>query len=67
LHFIAHCCCNDKRSLEAKVQFLTPDFQRMGMPDLGTFEGQACLNQYITDEIDLIIVDNLSCLVRSGR
>jgi hypothetical protein len=58
---------NGKSSLGAKLQFITPDFQVMGMPDLATWQGQECINQHITDEIDLIIVDNLSCLLRTGR
>lgn len=47
--------------------FLTPDLQEFGMPDLATNRGQKLIEKYITDEVDLIIVDNLSCLVRSGK
>jgi len=49
------------------LTFLTPDLQEFGMPDLATDYGQKLVEKYITDEIDLIIVDNLSCLVRSGK
>jgi len=47
--------------------FLTPDLQEFGMPNLATDNGQKLIEKYITDEIDLVIVDNLSCLVRSGK
>tara|TARA_B110000503_G_C7108149_1_gene396840 strand:- start:474 stop:1397 length:924 start_codon:yes stop_codon:yes gene_type:complete len=36
------------------------------MPDLGTVEGQNVIDSYMLPEIKLIIIDNLSCLVRSG-
>lgn len=58
---------NGHHSLSAKLNFLTPDLQEFGMPDLGTLEGQEEINQFITDDIELIIVDNLSCLVRTGK
>jgi len=51
----------------APLMFITPDAQKFAMPDLSTEEGQAAIKPFITDEIDLIIIDNLSCLVRSGR
>lgn len=47
--------------------FLTPDLQEFGMPDLATNHGQRLIEKYITNEVDLVIVDNLSCLVRSGK
>jgi len=50
-----------------KLIFLTPDLQEFGMPNLATDSGQKLIEKYITDEIDLLIVDNLSCLVRSGK
>lgn len=58
---------NSTGHIKGKLDILTPDLQEFGMPDLATPEGQAIINQYITDEIDLIILDNLSCLVRSGK
>jgi hypothetical protein len=58
----------NNKDLAAKLLFLTPDMQPLGiMPDLGTKEGQAEVNALITDDIDLVIVDNLSCLVRTGK
>lgn len=48
-----------------QIKIITPDLQNIVMPDLATKEGQALINYHITDEIDLIIVDNLSCLAPS--
>jgi hypothetical protein len=52
-------------SLPAKLNLITPDLQKYGMPDLATVEGQEAINHYITDDIDVVIVDNLSCLAPS--
>lgn len=54
------------RELPGKLKILTPDLQKDGvMPDLATIDGQQVISQYITDEIDLVIIDNLSCLAPS--
>jgi predicted XRE-type DNA-binding protein len=46
-----------------KLDVITPDLQsEYGMPDLSTVLGQQRLSPYITDDIDLIILDNLSTL-----
>ena len=46
---------------------LTPDALEDGMmPDLGTPEGQRMLEPAIAD-VDLVVIDNLSTLVRSGE
>ena len=37
------------------------------MPDLSTLEGQTAVNAMLTPETALIVVDNISCLCRSGR
>jgi hypothetical protein len=52
-------------SLPGKLRIITPDLQKIGMPDISTAEGQKTINQFITDEIDLVIVDNISCLAPS--
>ena len=46
---------------------MTPDLQSQGMPDLGTIAGQEAVNKHLTDEIELIIVDNISTLSRYGK
>ena len=45
--------------------FLTADLTPDGLPDLGTLEGQKRLERYL-EGFDLIIVDNLSTLCRTG-
>lgn len=51
------------------LSIITPDLQSGAMPDLATFEGQDAINEIINrGDAEVIIVDNLSCLVRgSGR
>ena len=51
----------------APLEIITPDIQEFGIPDLSTEEGQSKVNQFITEDIELIIVDNLSTCARSGR
>ena len=48
------------------LRIITPDMQNRPMPDLATPEGQAILEPHL-DGIDLVILDNLSALCRSGR
>ena len=40
--------------------------QDVMMPDLATIKGQQIIDENIPDDTKLIIIDNLSCLVRSG-
>ena len=47
-------------------QIITPDTQSLPIPDLATAEGQAALAPRIA-EAELIVVDNLSCLMRTGE
>jgi AAA domain/Bifunctional DNA primase/polymerase, N-terminal len=47
------------------LRLLTPDLQAGSMPDLSTTEGQAALEPHL-DGVDLIIVDNISTICRSG-
>lgn len=49
-----------------RLRIITPDVQELPMPDLATFSGQADIDALVTDDTDLIVIDNLSCLVRSG-
>jgi hypothetical protein len=47
-------------------KILTPDLQVSGMPNLSEKEGQQAVDHFINDTTELVIVDNLSCLVRGG-
>lgn len=48
------------------LRIITPDLQECGIPDLSTFGGQAALLEH-AQWADLIILDNLSALVRTGK
>jgi hypothetical protein len=50
---------------EGFFKIITPDAQYLPLPDLASHEGQAALAPHIADA-DLIVVDNLSSLMRAG-
>jgi putative DNA primase/helicase len=47
------------------LRLITPDLQNGPMPDLSTLAGRAAIDAFVADS-DLIIIDNISCLFRSG-
>jgi hypothetical protein len=52
---------------QAPLRLVTPDLNwECGMPDLSTLEGQKAVDALVTDDVRLIIVDNLSSLLRTG-
>ena len=57
---------NEKEPEADYFRLLTIDFNEGQMPDLSTLNGQIAIEDYCLDA-ELIIVDNLSCLCRSGR
>jgi putative DNA primase/helicase len=48
------------------LKIITPDYQELGIPDLSTLSGQEWLEPHLKG-INLLILDNLSSLCRSGR
>lgn len=56
---------NGNLTLQSRLRIITPDLQSGGIPDLATTEGQEIIEQYINDDIELIIIDNISCLASS--
>ena len=48
------------------LRIITPDMQGQPMPDLATAEGQALIEREL-EGVELIVLDNLSALVRSGK
>lgn len=48
------------------LHIITPDWQELGIPDLATAEGQAAIEQHL-QKVELLILDNLSSLCRSGK
>ena len=49
------------------LRIVTPDLQKGFLPDLSTVEGQRMIDAAIADDVDVVIVDNLSCWSKSGR
>jgi hypothetical protein len=47
-------------------RIVTPDLQELGIPDLSTPEGQAAIEEHL-EGIELLVLDNLSTLCRSGE
>jgi len=47
------------------LRLITPDLQEKGIRDLSSREGQEDINEYL-DDVDLVVLDNLSCLIRTG-
>lgn len=59
---------NGDSSINNKMlKIVTPDVVDDPMPDLGTVQGQEEINLLLEENTELLIVDNLSCLVRSGK
>ena len=58
---------SDSDAAPGVLRFITPDLQPGGMvPDLSTQEGQRAIDEVLGDAT-VIVVDNLSCLARSGK
>ena len=49
------------------LHIVTPDLQAGAMPDLATGTGQDQIDRLVTENTSLIIIDNISTLVRSGK
>ena len=64
---LARIVATGSSELQAPLNLITPDLQKYGMPDIASAEGQEEINAHVTEDIELVIVDNLSTLVRSGK
>lgn len=53
------------KQIIAPFQILTPDLHDCAMPDLSTHQGQAAIEPLL-ENIDVIIVDNIATLCRTG-
>lgn len=49
------------------LEIITPDINEDILPDIGTKAGQKLIEGQITDETELLILDNISCLQRTGE
>jgi len=56
---------DEREPKEGYFRIITPDAQHLPLPDLSTTKGQQLLAPYIADA-DLVVIDNLSCLMRTG-
>lgn len=63
---LAQIVKHSEKEPTAPFKIITPDSQEMGMPSLSDAIDQVLLEQYL-DDIKLIVVDNISTLVRSGK
>ena len=64
---LAYLAAFSDKEPAAPLVLLTPDLQEHGMPDLASEAGQEAIDAQVTDDIGLLVVDNLSTLVRSGK
>ena len=48
------------------LRIITPDLQERGIPDIGSEDGQAAIEEHL-DGVELVILDNLSTLARIGK
>lgn len=65
---LAGIVLSSEKEASAPFRIITPDEQEHGRtPDLSTPLGQMMVDAHITDEIDLIVIDNLSTLARTGK
>ena len=53
--------------IQAPLVIINPDQQSGSMPNLSTATGQSLVEEHITDEIKLIIIDNISTLTRGNE
>jgi len=60
-------CSNDRELPDPEhLKIITPDMQEFGIADLATAEGQIAIEQHLYG-VELLILDNLSSLCRSGK
>ena len=58
---------NDKKPPDGFLTILTPDLQKGAMPDLADHAGQEAITAVAERvQAELIVIDNISCLVRGG-
>jgi hypothetical protein len=57
---------SDRQADPAKLRIVTPDLVDGAMPDLSTEAGHALVNRALRPDTKLIVIDNLSCLARTG-
>jgi hypothetical protein len=51
---------------DSNLRIITPDLQDRGLPDLASTTGQELVERYL-DGVELLVIDNLSALVRATK
>ena len=64
---LAQIVGSTSKEIIAPFSIITPDAQEYGIPDLSTIDGQERIEKLITDETKLIVMDNISTLIRTGK
>jgi len=64
---LAQIVVNSPKEIAAPLSIITPDAQEYGIPDLSTLDGQESIEKLITEQTKLIVMDNISTLIRSGK
>ena len=64
---LAEIVQNNELEPQKPFLYMSPDMQDSAMPDLSTAAGQQAVEKYLTNEIELIIIDNISTLSRHGQ
>ena len=57
---------SEQEAAPGTFRIITPDMQEAGMPNLSEQAGQQEIGRHIDETTELVIVNNLSCLVRGG-
>ena len=55
------------KNITDQLKILSPDVQDFGIPDLSTAEGQEKIDNLMSEKTKLVILDNLSTLIRTGK
>lgn len=58
---------SDQDADPSRLTIITPDLQSLGMPDISTIEGQCLVDDALPSDAALIVVDNISTLLRKGK
>ena len=53
--------------LQKKFSIISANLEQFGIPDLATEHGREAINRKITDDISVIVLDNLGSLIASGK
>jgi AAA domain/Homeodomain-like domain len=64
---IAHIARCVDHEPQAPLKFVTPDLQDRALPNLASRDGQQLMDKLINADTELLMFDNLSCLISTGE